>query len=113
MWKYAPAAGATSIRLLIFCGPHERLPYFFHTVILQRTNILPTTLNNMYNAVSQPGNAVAASAKSASPSPFFPKLSSIGQRFIPSWPIIGMFNQHSNRPFRKEAIAYRKMFRVA
>jgi hypothetical protein len=113
MWKYAPAAGATSIRLLIFCGPHERLPYFFHTVILQRTNILPTTLNNMYNAVSQPGNAVAASAKSASPSPFFPKLSSIGQRFIPSWPIIGMFNQHSNRPFRKEAITYRKMFRVA
>jgi hypothetical protein len=40
---------------------------------------------------------VEASAKTVSPPPFFPKLSSIGHRFIPSWSIIGMFDQHSNR----------------
>jgi hypothetical protein len=91
----------------------EMLAYFFHRVIPQRTNILLTTMNNMYSAVSRPGTAVGASAKTAGPSPFFPKLSSIGHRFIPSRPIIGMFNQHSNRSFRKEATTFRKMFRVA
>jgi hypothetical protein len=91
----------------------EMLAYFFYRVILQRTNIPLTTMNNMYGAVSQPGTAVGASAKTAGPSPFFPKLSSIGHRIIPSRPIIGMFDQHSSRSFRKEEITYRKMFRVA
>jgi hypothetical protein len=91
----------------------EMLAYFFHRVIPQRTNILLATMNNMYGAVSQPGTAVGASAKTVSPPSFFPKLSSIGHRIIPSRPIIGMFDQHSSRSFRKEEITYRKMFRVA
>jgi hypothetical protein len=70
----------------------EMPAYFFHRVILERTNILPTTINNMYNAVSPPGTAVGAGVNTVSTPPFFPKLSSIGHRFIPSWPIIGMFD---------------------
>jgi hypothetical protein len=91
----------------------EMLAYFFHRVIHQRTNIPLTTMNNMYGAVLQPGTVVGASAKTLSPPSFFPKLSSIEHRIIPSRPIIGMFDQHSNRSFRKEEITYRKMFRVA
>ena len=41
---------------------------------------------------------------------FFPKLSDTRQQYIPDWPIIRKFNQHSNRSFRKDAITYRKMF---
>jgi len=83
----------------------EMLAYFFHRVILQRTNILPTTINNMYSAVSQLGVAVGAGVKTVSPPPFFPNLSNSGQRFIPNWPIIKKFNQRSNRSSRKDAIA--------
>ena len=60
------------------------LAYFFHRVILQRTNIQPTTINNMYIAVSQLGTAVGTGVKTVSPPPFFPKLSNSGQRFIPN-----------------------------
>jgi hypothetical protein len=35
---------------------------------------------------------------------FFPKLSNTEQRFIPNWPIISEFTQHSNRSFGKDAI---------
>ena len=38
------------------------------------------------------------------PSLFFPKLSNIGQRFIPNWPIIKKFTHRSNLSFREDAI---------
>jgi CheY-like chemotaxis protein len=40
------------------------------------------------SSISQPGTDVGASAKNSRPPPFFPKLSSIGQRFIPNWLIV-------------------------
>ena len=93
-----------SVRSAMKFSP-EMLAYFFHRIILQRMNILPTTINNMYSAVPQLGTAVGAGAKTVSPPPFFPKLSNIGQRFIPNWPIIRKFNQRSTRSSRKDAIA--------
>jgi hypothetical protein len=47
----------------------------------------------MYRAVSPPGTAVGAGVKTVSTPSFFPKLSTIGHHFIPSWPIIGMFDR--------------------
>jgi CheY-like chemotaxis protein len=40
------------------------------------------------SSISQPGTDVGASAKNSRPPPFFPKLSNIGQRFIPNWLIV-------------------------
>jgi hypothetical protein len=54
-------------------GP-ETLAYFFHGVILERTNILPTTINNMYSAVSLLGTAVGAGAKTIKPSTFLSEI---------------------------------------